>query len=591
MLFLNKFLEYLKHVSLVESIQRWEPILSRYSLVAVIIYPFLMIWQGGDYTDTGYHALNSQRFFADLELGEIYAPAFLTYFIGGLWWKYFSWLGLIGLKFLSCIFIAGSAVGIIYLLKHYNPKILIYLSVLAAEAYSRRFSPIVLSYDIVSLFFLIWAAVIFLTGIEKRKIALVALAGALIACATLARIPSVMGGLLVVIPFFDFLVNSNGLFNKFEYRRLLNYPVKYGLIFCSGFFGTLGVFAFSLYSADLLDLYVTDIIRLFSTLEQKQGYGKSVLLSKYLLDLKQTVLWGGVAVLWVIAAGNILATNTRDRIKFIFLFITGTMLLLWVLKDPTYTSNLKHLVLSIYSGMSLCIILGVVDTPNLLRNATVAGLILCIVTFIGSNTGLLKTAGGMLLLIPVCTISFYKQQITQLSGIRMPVRSISIAITSLLLVAVMATQFSFVYNVSSGLTARLHMRYRFDSPLLRGINTTKDRSKFINQILPEIEQQREGGKIYVYGHMPILYFLTQTRPFISKIWLLGNKYTAETIFETLHEETRESSLPPLIVITDRMQLGERGWELMTEFLEKYQYTRVFSTTEGAFEGEIWQSEQ
>jgi hypothetical protein len=588
MLFWNKLLDYAKQASLVETIQRWEPILPRYLFVAVIVYPFLFIWQGGDFTDTGYHALNIQRFFADVEIGRIYAPAFLTYLIGGLWWDYFSWLGLIGLRILVCVFIVGSAVGTIYLLKDYGPKTIVYLSVLAAEAYCIRFVTLSFSYDFVSLFFLLWATVIILISIEKRKVTLAALSGVLIACATLARLPSVIGVILAIIPFFDFLVHSNGISQESVCRRLIDYPVKYAMFFCFGFFGTLVIIAVSLYAAGLLDSYIAGITQLQQSLGSGQGYGKSVLLIKYLIDLKHTVFWGGLALLWIIAAGNMFAVNTRALVKVIFLSLTIIFLVLWILKDPTYASNLKFLGLAVYAGMSVLIITGSINTSNFLRNAAMAGLILSIITFIGSNTGLLKTAYGMLLLIPVCTISLWHQRTTQVLGLRMPVQAISFTITCLLLIASISTQFTFVYQVSSGITARLKAHHKFDSPLLQGIYTTKDRADFINQVLPEIQRRIVGGTIYVFGHMPILYFLSQTHPFISKIWLNGNKYSSEFIYEALEEEAKKSPLP-LLIITDKMILGETGWELMTGFLNKHKYKMVFSANVGSFKCEIWHS--
>ncbi len=37
----------------------------------IAIYPFLLIWQGGDLTDTGFHAVYSQNFFFNLNEGNV----------------------------------------------------------------------------------------------------------------------------------------------------------------------------------------------------------------------------------------------------------------------------------------------------------------------------------------------------------------------------------------------------------------------------------------------------------------------------------------------------------------------------------------
>jgi hypothetical protein len=84
--------------------------------VALVIYPFLGIWQWGDFTDSGYNAMEVQNFFARLEEGRLSSPRLLSYWIGALWWKVFPSLGVLGLFCLAATLIVGASFAPLYAL-------------------------------------------------------------------------------------------------------------------------------------------------------------------------------------------------------------------------------------------------------------------------------------------------------------------------------------------------------------------------------------------------------------------------------------------------------------------------------------------
>ncbi|MGB9595421.1 MAG: hypothetical protein ACPL7B_03990 [Candidatus Poribacteria bacterium] len=65
----------------------------------IIIFPLLFIWQGLDFTDTGYYLTNYQQMFNDPETVKYSFVIWLTNIIGSCWIKVFGdLLGLLGLN-------------------------------------------------------------------------------------------------------------------------------------------------------------------------------------------------------------------------------------------------------------------------------------------------------------------------------------------------------------------------------------------------------------------------------------------------------------------------------------------------------------
>ena len=65
---------------------------------SIIIFPYLLIFQGLDFTDVGYSVTNYQQIFIEPSSIQSSFACWLTNVIGGLWIKIFGSLGLFGAK-------------------------------------------------------------------------------------------------------------------------------------------------------------------------------------------------------------------------------------------------------------------------------------------------------------------------------------------------------------------------------------------------------------------------------------------------------------------------------------------------------------
>ncbi len=103
----------------------------------LILYPLLFIWQGLDVTDMGFSLSHYQSFFKKTET-VWQCPWWLTNLVGGIWHKFFGFLGVIGYKLLRVFLIWGCIYFSHSLLSPYIPELLIgwalFLTVLALTA-------------------------------------------------------------------------------------------------------------------------------------------------------------------------------------------------------------------------------------------------------------------------------------------------------------------------------------------------------------------------------------------------------------------------------------------------------------------------
>jgi hypothetical protein len=565
-------------------------LVTRFLFLAIILDPLIFIWQGGDLTDSGFHALRAQNFFADIHSAMMPSDGILSYFIGGMWWQLFPGLGLFGFHLLGALLVIAGSFAPFYALRELREHPVVSLfAILAAQAFLIRIN-LSFGYDFVSFFFQYWAVAFLLRGLEGQKGSLLFLAGSFIAAAALARVPSILSLGLIVLPLvwkdkvLPFLPDNNKRFS------VPFVAIKRMALFMAGFLSAcLLAIAIGL-ATGVADAYFDGLVNLFASSQQGGSHNKGVLFSKYYTDAVLTLQWLGVVLLWVLAAWGVFHRRAPRWGGLVFAAATAVALFIW-LADPAapgYFHPLKYLVLAIYGTWSVLIAIGVLKTSPALRTMAVAGLILTCIGFLGSNTGLLKTKNGMLFLVPACTISAWYGSMERFADMTRKWKRIALVLAGLLFVSSFAARFGYVYHVSSRFLDRLSFTHAYSTPMMFGIRSSKERVVFVDGIVPRINETEPQSEILVFGRTPALYFLTERRPFIKEVWLGENKYSANTIRQSIDQRLSQGADLPLIVITDPGVLGPEGTVMIGDFLNEYRYIKVTESPESStLPWEIW----
>jgi hypothetical protein len=199
---------------------------------------------------------------------------------------------------------------------------------------------------------------------------------------------------------------------------------------------------------------------------------------------------------------------------------------------------------------------------------------LSLIQVFGSNTGLfLKMSYGMVLLLPTAIIVLSKENKLDFWKVILESRPIMIITLVLLGGIALVARIGGVYHVTEGITSRLTCVYPVDIKRMYGIYTTKERKDHIESLTKAIKlNSPKSKKVFIYGHQPLFYFLTNTTPLEGTAWLKNKVVSEEAVFKELNTEIQENEF--LIVDTKEEVFGEKGEKDLKKILQMYNFRKV-----------------
>jgi hypothetical protein len=555
---------------------------------AIAIYPFLLIWQGGDLTDTGYHAIHSQNFFSDLNEGNVKSKTILTYFIGNLWMNLFPELGVWGLRLLSALFFQGSVLLAFLTLKELRPRRVVLAGLLCAQVSNLRYTPMGFGYDVVSLFFLMLTACCLWHGIRNASYKWLFAAGLASGLASLARLPDIL--ILGLVPVV-FLHSQWACQEKLFIKEVVWKSLKQYAIFLLGFATLFCLLGLLLKSTGAWEVYFQKLLAVKDALSRKDSgtsYSFLSLIKRYLKDIKHfspylfSVCLAGIAFSAVLQATKkkmVLHLLTILCIGFAFITFYGSF---------SYSNTFKYFV------PALCILPSIIAfLPHESETKQYGGLILiawmiCLLAFVGTNTGLfLKLAAGMLLLVPLLGVLMWNRNVENIRNVHIAWRPLLVTSAVIIILIGGMLRFGWIYHVDSGLRCRLRAVYPVEHRLMRNIYTTTGNAKHIEEVTKAVQHHiRPDNSLFIYGHEPLFYYLCQQKPALFIYWMQSYAFMPEYLFRRLEKSISQTSKYPMMVVTDKERLGEEGSDLLDRFLQKYHYRCV----EDSESFQIWNTE-
>jgi len=191
----------------------------------------------------------------------------------------------------------------------------------------------------------------------------------------------------------------------------------------------------------------------------------------------------------------------------------------------------------------------------------------------GTNTGLfLKLASGFMVLIPLSILILYEKENIVFEKIEIHTKPILIVGISFILFFSILARIGWIYHVDSGITSRLRCIYPIDDKKMAGILTTKANALHIKQLSSAIAKNIDKDRnLFIYGHQPMFYYLTETTPPIKKYWLANNYVQVDELFTSLEKSIKSTGKYPMIVDTKQKIRGVKGQKRFEKFLKEYGY--------------------
>ena len=520
-------------------------------VLLMVIYPLFFIWQGLDFTDTGFALTNYQQIFSDPESVESTFRIWLTNVLGGVWIYFFGdSLGLLGYRIAAVLLVYATLfISFLTLQPYLKAKHLLFGLLLALIFINR--SGFSFNYNSLTAFFYVLAVYFLARGLQEGKNAFVFMAAFVLGLNVFVRLPNVFGFVLIItILFFGRLVESP---KTVTIRRLL--------IFTAGFISA-----------------VLSILFLMSLMGHLAGYLSVVKETAVLL--KDPVGHHSTGKLMTIFVGNHKEVLAQTGFVLFSLLVTTAVL---TASARWRSPLLQHLIIILLAFMSVklfqesfetwfkmvCAILGILYMVLVVRTlragshepvfrvVSLASLIVLILVFLGSNVGILNSVYGMYLPLAIL-FSFFinlreiKMNIEQdaesvtryhLRLAKNELKLIKVITIVLFLFFTVQSAYDFTYRDS---LKRSELVYGIEHPRLQGIFTTEQRARVVEELLFALPQYvGEGEYLLAFEQIPMVHFLTKTNPYLYNSWPM--LYSPEKFERSLKRAEKERPHLPVIV--------------------------------------------
>jgi hypothetical protein len=539
--------------------------------ILILIFPILLLFQGGDLTDEGSNALTYQNFYYNLQNNVTFSYSILSDFIGATWLYFFPDLGILGLKFLYLIFYYLIITLIYLVLREVTKnKLLLLFGIFCGVLFSERFTHFGFDRDTASWFFLMLTSFFIIKGLNKRKDIYFFFSGLIYIFACFSRFPDI-----VFIALLPLVLVYNHNYRVFSFRQI-SIPIKRFLLFIFGTTTSLIITMILFKYLDIYDVFISnlDFIKKSIDISNPSSHSLFNLLKRYFIEglifIPHLIL---IFSLIIIASLIFKYSNANKRYYIFSLFAILVFCTAFIFYRGFHAgSNIKYLV----SAFCLFPLLFSIREKDKFSTLVVLFSAISLTQLAGSNTGLfLKLNKGFMVLIPIAIFILYERKEVVFMNTKIytkPVLNIGI---SIILFLSAYLRVGTIYHVDRGIGSRLRAVYPIEHEKMRGIFTTKMKAKHIKALTNSIKRNLENqNNLFIYGHQPMFYFLTETIPQVENYWLVDNIVQVEELFSSLEESIKLKQKYPMIVDTKQNVMGESGQLKLEEFLKKYNYSCI-----------------
>jgi Dolichyl-phosphate-mannose-protein mannosyltransferase len=574
----------------------------------IFLYHVLVIFQGIDFNDEGFHLAFYQQIFKNPESVQYAFWGWLSGIVGGSFMKLFPFLGMWGIRFLGAIVSTATIIIAYNLLKKYLHNGYLKVSMIMLSLFINEDAKN-LYYNNLSAFLYFAVAYFIFVGLRDHRKWMIFTAGVIVGLNIFTRLPNLLGvGLIVSIFYYGYI-------NKESIRSI---------VIRSCFFLAGTVVACLLVFAVMKSLnhfsYFMESIKMISTssngAKKDDGldgaYGITNLLKINFDDYKSALRFLMLISLPILMIG-VINNFTRNAPKILRLAVQvlnyALVLGAFLLAFRGWFTSFR--LLEFFTGISLLssIVLFEKNTKHDLKLLTIIGGLILLIHPFGSSAGIATVVVySMWIAFPVAIDFIIRLDWTNLElRINSSIGNTSLksdftvrAFNNLKWVIISAISLGCLYNVIKypylcDYHNRWQMRYSVDNKFTKGIYTSKGRVDDLNELLTASSKYIKPNDIVLaYDCMPLYHFMTETRSYVRNpcIWF----YTTELFRNELDYAESHQSLLPVIVRQLIKTTGEgSAWpevkppenyltfkrtqaknNILNDFIKKHNYKEVWN---------------
>jgi hypothetical protein len=493
----------------------------------LIIYQFLHIFQGFELCDSGFYATFYQNVFSDPTTVEYNFLFWFTGIIGGLFVKIFPDSGLLGLRLLGVLNISAIIYLVNKLLKrHINNNALLLGLIIVTVSFIDM--PTEFYHNNLSSFLFILASYFLYKGLELNKALLFILCGIFLALNLFTRLPNILDiGIISII-----------ILHAFYYREKKTICLRRILILVSSFAASIVGILIVMKILGHYEIFVTTLKGLGDVTKGKTENTHSLFaMIQMNLNCYKDVIFSGLFMTLIIVSLTfffcLFIFFTSGKYNWVALLIIFFVFVHLIRKfsiiNLLYYVSIISLFWNIYSKAVPIKILSWI------------GLFMLIVLPLGSDGSIWNLGNySVWIAVPLAVNLFMTEKFVVKIAVDNPSfkKLLSIQIDNHhLKIVLLLFLISFISRVFYlGMTtayydpgSRIHKTYRINNVKAKCIYTTQERATVVNNLLEGIKPFiKDGDYLIAYESIPMIYYLTNTKPFLHDSWLVGMDSTSFT---------------------------------------------------------------
>lgn len=565
-----------------------------------VLYQCLCAIQGFDLTDEG-HLMSAYQFFGSDPLAAKCGSGYpLTCYIGWMLNNIYPDGGVLMMRMWGILMVSlTEIISYKYLSRHFPAKVV--LVGLLIQAVFLAGDPKPFGYNNMTIFFGVLSIICINEGVRNSKWGLIIIGGLLTGMNVFVRLPNIVFISFAIIPF---------LWNYGNVHAYWKRSTAQATTILLAFFSGMGL-VWMLMKNIGADILITEFVSSISnTLQGESTHSTDSLIVSYISNYWMCIVYIFIVIFG--AAIFCIAFNTKHIIWKGILFFIGFE----ILYRPIYmdSSILGDTIMATINGISIAGACYYITRDSERRNIAATAVLLSLIGPLGSDGGFRTMWASTWLALPVGLSGMYELCLL-LSG-----RQISIAYRSensqkeiffpvnrleksfwscviiLLAIVVIKIDHKAYYDPGN----RTEKVYPIENKLAKGIYTTEKKAQIINPLLKELDKYvKPGDTMLVYDFSPLIYYLTETKPFAGISWpcvFFGERYVKAFV-----QADKESAKRPIIVLqhffssnewttiqsnyydesVDTNYISSAQTKTIKQFIKKYKYKRVW--TNGYYE--------
>jgi hypothetical protein len=562
--------------------------------ILIIFFPVLFIFQGLDLTDTGFHLARISNFMEQKSGGVVW----FSFFIGYIWEQVFGQLGLVGFKILSYIFYELTIWTVFFGFRKIFPRKYLLFYIFLGMMMTLSFKTFFFSYDNVSNLFLVLGGTLMLVGVISDSRIKILLAGFIFALSAFSRLPDIVSLCMIALfPFYEFIKRYR---IRDVWERKIVWLRSAGL-FISGFLLGISMVLVIIHMLGQLDQFLESMgytLNIFANSGGDEGHAASDMLSSQLESGKRMFNSALLFILIFLLFSWFIQNKTKGKlILYYSLAALGTAFFIFMRTDHNYFVNYVNIITGSQIALAIIFFLKIFRVETKYRFTMLCGIAVMVISYMGSDTGLLKSANGWFITIPALFMIFDVIGDLKISADHLPSSQVmtvsSGRLKNYLVLVILLTSLMVRYVAIFGDQGKRHkMTYAVDIPMVRATYTTQEKAHHVQIIYEDLQMYlQEDDYLVGHGGGPLFIYLTNSKFYMDKTWILW--YATSRILPDLQAAyEKHNKLPVILIVNEEIfttmpdeELAEMKiqQEEIYKFINSFDYNRVMK----AENHEIW----